>query len=486
MTLNHDSKDLLYILACECESLFDQLQDSSLTSHLDATADLCAEFQQRFAIWAAHLGVFARRSNCLDTRLRNHADLQDLVARLLDVLRCGLQQCIVGSSGQAEPGPTPTSLDESEPRAFRISLAALTAIDDTLTRLNRLGVSIRQASYDKIDARASRFAASLEPNTFEHLCASAVQALYPGAHQALKNHLTKSMTDRYARMLMLGSQYKKHRESHAGLSPSVGEGLIPHQHSTGQESFDMVAEDIVDPETLSKSEWRQHVDQDLEPYVCLSEGCSEAYPVFPTFDKWVDHMELHNRRWHRETYLKPSWVCAICEVNPDVYHSPQALYSHLKEFHDGDFTKKQLQCISRQSMTKQPRAWNDCFLCCFAVDEHDNEAEVILRKRQKGQSKQEKTKCARKALDMTKPDARISGADCSEMLSDVDDIGSHPDGSQKQKTMDASRAIARHIAVHLQGLMLLTLRFAALQSHDEDFDDDIKSNSVEMDEEAAY
>ncbi|PNP41712.1 hypothetical protein TGAMA5MH_06305 [Trichoderma gamsii] len=53
-----------------------------------------------------------------------------------------------------------------------------------------------------------------------------------------------------------------------------------------------------------------------------------------------------------------------------------------------------------------------------------------------------------------------------------------------QRTEDRSKAIARHIAVHLQLLMLLTLRFAALQKNDNDLvDDDLKSDYVDIDDE---
>lgn len=80
--------NLLYDLACECEELFDSTipgppEDSSVWS----------ECQQRFAIWASHIGVFARESQSLDTRLRKAPDVQDLVARILDILRRSLTQC---------------------------------------------------------------------------------------------------------------------------------------------------------------------------------------------------------------------------------------------------------------------------------------------------------------------------------------------------------------------------------------------------------
>ncbi|KAL7915897.1 hypothetical protein GGI35DRAFT_485370 [Trichoderma velutinum] len=395
MQVNSEGEDLLYNLAYECEGLFDQLQEAfQKTKSETATVELCAEFQQRFAVWAAHLGVFARKSQCLDTRLRNHPDLQDLVARLLDVLRRSLQQCTIEVSNQTE--------------GDAVSTAALKTIDDTLTRLNRLGVTIRQSGRSKFDARANKFAAGLDLGSFASLCANAVQALYPGAHH-------------------------------------------------------------------------QHVDRDLKPYTCLYEGCQEAHPAYPTFDEWFKHMELHDWRWHQQVYLTSSWACTVCEFNPDVYSSPQALYSHLEESHSSDFSSAQLQAISRQSKTEQPRASNDCLLCCFAVQEQGNNDEAVFPKRRKEQPKQEASKSARKALEMTNPHPHSSDLEFSDTSSDSDDLNSHQ--SRKQRNKDRSKAVARHVAVHLQVLMLLTLRFAAaLQDDDGDLDDGTKSDSVDIDE----
>ncbi|KAH0532089.1 hypothetical protein TsFJ059_000827 [Trichoderma semiorbis] len=544
MPVTSEGDDLLYNLAYECEGLFYQLQEAFGNRQSEvATVELCAEFQQRFAVWAAHLGVFARKSQCLDTRLQNHPDLQDLVARLLDVLRRSLQQCVADTSSQGEEEAVPT--------------AALKSVDDTLTRLNRLGVTIRQSGRGKFDARAKKFAAGLDLSLFAFLCANAVQALYPGAHQSLKDYLSKSMTDRYARMLFLGSRHKKletRRERRIGLSPihevpngetqssdpviqlavmpknpilanilrppsapslsdlssvnmyqirnrlrppdeastrfhktssiQVNQGNYPRLPTTENGSSIFTCHwcsELLSKKTLSESEWRQHIDRDLKPYICLSEGCPEAHSAYPTFDEWFTHMELHDSRWHQQIYLTSSWVCTICEFNQDVYSSPQALYSHLEECHSSDFTNEQLQAISRQSKTEEPRASDDCLLCCFEVQEKGNTDEPIFPKRRKGQPKQEASKSARKTLEMTSPNPHNSDLDLSDNSSDSDDMTSHQ--NRRQRNKDRSKAVARHVAVHLQVLMLLTLRFAAALEHDdEDLDDGTKSDSVNIDE----
>jgi hypothetical protein len=82
----------IYSLAEECESLFHRGRSHAETLAAEHRQRF-DERQQRFSAWASDLGVFAPRTLCLDHRLRNYPDLQDLVLRLLDILRENLMQC---------------------------------------------------------------------------------------------------------------------------------------------------------------------------------------------------------------------------------------------------------------------------------------------------------------------------------------------------------------------------------------------------------
>ncbi|RFU77283.1 hypothetical protein TARUN_4959 [Trichoderma arundinaceum] len=494
MTFDHDNEDLLYNLAYECEELFDQLQQAlHKTKSEITTIELCAEFQQRFAIWAAHLGVFARKSQCLDTRLQNLPDLQDLVARLLDILRRSLQQCKVDARGQGEGDLDTRDCSEFPPKAAQILTTTLRTIDDTLTRLNRLGVTIRQSGRGKVDVRAKKFAAGLDLDSFAYLCANAVQALYPGAHQSLKDHLSKSMTDRYARTLFLNS---RHQKLQTRREPSTGLSTIQEVPSNETQTNIPIAQPVIAiknpavpkfpraPIALSQSDLSsvniQQIRSRLRPpdeastkfhktsSIQVNQG---NYPQPPTPKEGSN---IFTCQWCSELFSKKS-------LSESEWRNPQTLYSHLEESHNSDFSNTELQAISRQSKTEQPRAWNDCLLCCFTVEEQGNKDEALFPKRRKGQQKQETSKSARTTLEMTNPKSHHSDTEFSDMSSDSDDMDSHQQRRQQRK--DRSKAVARHIAVHLQVLMLLTLRFADLQNDDGNLDDDdFKSDSVDIDE----
>lgn len=221
MALKLDNEDVLYRLACGCEDLFDQLQEAFLKAKPRASGiEQCTEFQQRFSIWAAYLGVFAQKSQCLDTRLRNFPDLQDLATRLLDILRCSLHQYKDEISNQERDQASISSEKYQFEASSRLS-AFLAAIDNTLARLNRLGVTIRQSSQDKIHIQIEKSTAHLDLTLFTYSCTNAVQTLYPGAHQRLKDYLKESMINRYKKMMHHSSRSMKlsiPRESHKKLS----------------------------------------------------------------------------------------------------------------------------------------------------------------------------------------------------------------------------------------------------------------------------
>lgn len=117
----------------------------------------------------------------------------------------------------------PSRVEDGTPRD-----TALSAIDATLIRLNRLGVAIRQSSRDRIDIKVQRFAATIDFGPFAAVSQAVVQQLYPNAHQSLRRYLAKTMVDRYASML-----YKKFREGELqsrrpkktlGSMPTIDEG----------------------------------------------------------------------------------------------------------------------------------------------------------------------------------------------------------------------------------------------------------------------
>lgn len=193
-----EDDEVLYSLASKCETLFIDLGESTKNGLPPNLPKLRTEFQQRFAIWAAQLGVFASPSHCLDTRLRKSPDLHDLTARHLDLLCRCLRRWKEAVSCPPDDEVAQSSLQ-----------ANLEAIDETLSRLTTLGVTIRQSSTDKVDEGARKLAREEGAKLMRQLCMQAIRAIYSHAHETLQDRLVQSMLEIWGRMKHLQSRSER-------------------------------------------------------------------------------------------------------------------------------------------------------------------------------------------------------------------------------------------------------------------------------------
>src|SRR5690348_3107505 len=76
--------------------------------------------------------------------------------------------------------------------------ATVSGIAESIFRLNKLGIAIKQSSRSTATARARRFAAQhLDLDAFEETAYDALEILYPNAPETLRQQLCNAMTDRY-------------------------------------------------------------------------------------------------------------------------------------------------------------------------------------------------------------------------------------------------------------------------------------------------
>lgn len=76
------------------------------------------------------------------------------------------------------------------------------AIDESLHELNQVGIGIRSSARTTETARARRYAAMrLDLTMFEGVACLAVETLFPNAPESLQTQLSRSMVDRYSRLL---------------------------------------------------------------------------------------------------------------------------------------------------------------------------------------------------------------------------------------------------------------------------------------------
>jgi len=186
-------------------------------------------------------------------------------------------------------------------------------------------------------------------------------------------------------------------------------------------------------------------------------------------------MRDHGKKWHQRVYLTSTWGCAVCDQGNAVYQSPEALHAHISELHPNTFPPESLDVISRQSKMERPRASNECLLCCFTIENVKPETMTVLPKRQKPQVEHERRKSARTTTSMRHPATEkiVDDADLEESDRFLAATGGDQDLAKTETT-------ARHIASHLQTLMLLLMRVSSLQHEQPDDGDDSKSVSVDI------
>ncbi|KAK4445253.1 hypothetical protein QBC34DRAFT_333410 [Podospora aff. communis PSN243] len=195
-----DDEEPISAMVTACELTLERALNS--TEHVDILRKLRAKFVD----WAAYLGVFAVKSVSLDHRLKRHQQYRDLVLLVLDTLNNSILQILLtDASGSDSDSSSDDDVDHQ--------LVALASIEKSIKELERLAISIRQASTSSLDARVKAFGARklAEVAPFEALATLAVNSLYPDAPDVLLQRLSKSMTQRYTRLLYWRSHDKKLR-----------------------------------------------------------------------------------------------------------------------------------------------------------------------------------------------------------------------------------------------------------------------------------
>ncbi|KKZ61101.1 hypothetical protein EMCG_04297 [[Emmonsia] crescens] len=233
---------------------------------------------------------------------------------------------------------------------------------------------------------------------------------------------------------------------------------------------------VLAKETLEPRNWRRHVDGDLTPYLCIADECTEPHPQFSEFDDWFNHMQGHGQHWHQEIYQARVWMCPACKYNQNVFADSHHLLVHLQKYHTEHFTAHQIEAISRQSVLYISRARNNCLLCGYKIEGTAPPRHLYSGKRPKEPPRGLKSKSARTNLDMSHPKSHSVIDDPS---SDLDDEGARYDEDvDNLPSSKDTKAMALHIAGHLQMLMLLTIRLASIQNEQETLIEDINSDTV--------
>ncbi|KAK6527692.1 hypothetical protein TWF694_004673 [Orbilia ellipsospora] len=242
---NLDDDESIYEIACECKTLFASHRSNEAPSVIDS---LLNDYQHQFLSWAAYMGVFADKAICLDRRLRDRADIRDIVIQLLYVLVEALRE-IAGDEDNASP--MDMDPDESEESMIADDSSEMNDliqdIETSLARLMRLGATIRKYSATSRMARISKYAEQSDIRAFENLSRMAIDTKYPDAKESLRIQLTRSMVETCASIL-----YKRHHQQKLNTPRHAGKLPDPYGYNESNDNTIPSSENI-EPSNITPS-----------------------------------------------------------------------------------------------------------------------------------------------------------------------------------------------------------------------------------------
>ncbi|KAK4192133.1 hypothetical protein QBC35DRAFT_528293 [Podospora australis] len=211
--------------------------------------------------------------------------------------------------------------------------------------------------------------------------------------------------------------------------------------------------------------WQQHVNEDHQPYICLSEKCSDALFRSATSSKWFEHMLTHGQNWHREVYAPWVWDCPLCHHSDSVdasFSKPSDFTDHLNKLHPDTFTKPQVQAILRQSRCRSPRPRDICLFCGFSMDPRSLEPHAVRRRggqlNLKNLYESGSQDLIQKRLKTDDGLAQVERPYGENLTATPNEKESNTQSKSSATEPLSVEIIASHIASHLQGVLHLTLR----------------------------
>ncbi|KAF3314503.1 hypothetical protein TWF173_004586 [Orbilia oligospora] len=369
-------------------------------------------FQQKFWAWSSNIGVFAAPWMSLDQRLKGHPDLQRLFILLLETLRRNLGYYAVDAAFEG--------IDGSIDRLQRLNTAIRKFSKDGLIRRvasHSMGSDL-SAFINFVSAYVNCKFQFAEDGLKEQLKKSLVyrrQRLdYQGAHQrrlAAKRQdlkpqekevplekspeikrvpnsptapkLPTTLSHKPSRPSTLDPKKINHMKQEMALNeitapinraPSIFTGDIradypPTPNPKPGESNVKCPICCQELELFtSNKQWRHHVDEDLESYICVSEQCGHFPVYFTDRMTWVQHMEdNHTLNWPQLIHRGRSWRCTVGHDIARDFDSKESAMQHMIDFHSKLFKKEHISTIIENSEIPKSRPHNICPLCCCTV-----------------------------------------------------------------------------------------------------------------------
>lgn len=109
---------------------------------------------------------------------------------------------------------------------------------------------------------------------------------------------------------------------------------------------------------------RNHVKNDLDPYVCLTEKCDCPDELYRHSDEWLKHMRKHSLRWR----------CASKAHSSMFFDTRDDYMSHMKVNHGKSITDEQIAVLADRSLQLAGPLFKSCPLC--GIEDQDSKGRL--------------------------------------------------------------------------------------------------------------
>ncbi|KXX74220.1 Ankyrin repeat domain-containing protein 17 [Madurella mycetomatis] len=96
--------------------------------------------------------------------------------------------------------------------------------------------------------------------------------------------------------------------------------------------------------------YSSHIIQDLQPYHCTYEGCSDPNRLYGSYQEWIDHESQHTRVWH-------------CHRHAREFETQLEYTQHLRQDHSDTAPKRFSPELVSAAIGPSLRVHRDCPLC---------------------------------------------------------------------------------------------------------------------------
>ncbi|KAF2106156.1 hypothetical protein BDV96DRAFT_607675 [Lophiotrema nucula] len=347
--------------------------DSSTTLQVEKTdGDLSQDppfledMARSFNIWINYTGALADPSRCLDFRLKDHDDIRDMILELLQMLERNLEYVQIGDADPKSASEAITAMQQtleelhflanairrSSVRSQNFALSSASAksgdpffensavliVRNTFRAARRslckqIGVSlavrrtrlVRQARHE--ERLSTRRQTTQEPALEVQLPGDPIDNTESSPSKTRPVLVTAKVRDFQTRSvdtmsLLDASVARRHIQRGPTLSTiSMGSSVrlssrtyppMP-SFSDGDEycQCPYCGRRLPTKKMKESTFWSEHLDEDIQPYVCLSEECIAPLLFFASMKQWIDHMSsMHSNDWNRKIHMS-TWYCDI-------------------------------------------------------------------------------------------------------------------------------------------------------------------------------